>query len=125
MPTSCVTDAEESGGRPAATNVLVTFIVQAVRDGEPPRTIRHLSTGASVLAPRGIDYDVWVARGCRRYRRGDTWVKEWFRPHIPKSQRSEKLGQVTKVVNQCTCPGRDEDHFWEKDYPALAPVAAG
>jgi hypothetical protein len=117
MPYECATDAEESGGPAAVMNVQTTFLVQAVRNGKPPRTIRHLSYGARQLAPRGIDYDVWVARGCWRYKRGEA-EKVWsaFERHIPRSQRSKKRGQVTKVVNQCTCPDRDPDRFWEKDY---------
>jgi hypothetical protein len=49
------------------------------------------------LVKRGIDPAVWDARGCRRYQQGDDWVKEEFRPFLPKS----KLGTVTLVVNQC------------------------
>jgi hypothetical protein len=96
----------------ATPHVVTTFIVK--RNG---KTWREASTGARQLAPRAIDYDVWVRRGCWPYKRGET-EKVWaaFRDHIPESQRSKKKGQVTKVVNQCTCPDRDPDHFWEKDY---------
>ena len=51
------------------------------------------------LKKRGIDPEVWAARGCRRYQRGDTWVKEEFRSHLEPN----RLGLVSKAVNQCCC----------------------
>ena len=48
------------------------------------------------LAEKGIDKAIWDARGCKRYERGDRWVKEEFREFLPRT----RLGTVTKVVNQ-------------------------
>jgi hypothetical protein len=49
------------------------------------------------LEGKGIDPDVWDARGAKRYEQGDPSVKEAFMPFL----RPSKLGTVTKVVNQC------------------------
>lgn len=52
--------------------------------------------GGHFLSSRGIDPEVWYARGCRRYEQGDLWVKDEFRPFLPSS----RLGTVTRIVNQ-------------------------
>jgi hypothetical protein len=49
------------------------------------------------LATRGIDPEIWAARGCCRYQKGDSWVKEHFRRFLPPT----RLGTVTRIVNQC------------------------
>jgi hypothetical protein len=106
----------------ATPHVVTTFMVK--HNG---KTVRELSTGAPVLAHRGIDYDVWARvegmRGCWEYKRHqveEVWAA--FEPFIPKSHHGTKKAQVTKYVNQCTCPNRmekpDRDRgekgFWEK-----------
>jgi hypothetical protein len=53
-------------------------------------------TAHDFLASRGIDPAIWGARGCRRYEKGDAWVKEAFRAFLPSS----RLGTVTRIVNQ-------------------------
>ena len=68
------------------------------------------------LTKRGVDPEIWEARGCLPYRRGGAWVKEWFRPHlqnpVPGTKDSRyKIGTVTKWVNQCTCKDRDEPGY--------------
>jgi hypothetical protein len=57
---------------------------------------RRPDVSGDFLAERGIDPAVWAARGCRRYERGDRWVRDEFRGFLPPT----RLGTVTRIVNQ-------------------------
>jgi hypothetical protein len=71
------------------------------------------------LEGKGIDPDVWDARGCKRYERGDAWVKEMIRPYVRVSKHQPpvwrdgkwrartrpklniNLPTIDKVVSEC------------------------